>query len=203
MLKVDKCLCISRFLSTFALLKVSINILNVYRIMGQYFKGIILSKNRKEVVASVDPDDFNNGLKFSEHAYIGSRTMLQFEGLINDKDGEFCGYPVAWSGDYSEPLEGYKDSLYKMSSDEGVKRENLYHQYRYLINCDKKVFVDMSYLNEHDTHPLPFLCSDSGNFDEEDEDNLFGKWCLDKIKTSDKRPNISYQEIIVDNLLRE
>ena len=74
--------------------------------------------------------------------------------------------------------------------------ENL-SKYRYLINLDKKQYIDLSLFNEGDIHPLPILCSDGNGKSDSDYDGTnmkyVGKWAYNHIGASNEIPE-NYNE---------
>ena len=78
--------------------------------MGQYYKPILLKKNRKTPIAFAYCYDFGNGAKLMEHSYIGNSFVGFIETqLLNNPT------PLVWAGDYAdeEPFEDIPKKVIK------------------------------------------------------------------------------------------
>ena len=75
--------------------------------MGQYYIPIILgSQDPKEFIRLwMDAHMYGNGLKLTEHSYIGNGFVCAFEFQISE-DGPFYKSRVVWAGDYAEVEPG-------------------------------------------------------------------------------------------------
>ena len=171
--------------------------------MGQYFKPVIIDKNySKKVVASLHSHDLCCGAKLMEHSYVGNRFVNTFATLINDEDGKYKGYPMAWAGDYADEVDGkhnHWDIAHINNTDEDVKDLKI-NEYRYFINKTKKEFVDIEECPSGKTsddlavHPLPILTKLSYDkthdyIPNEGELKFVGSWAMDVIVSSNKCPN--------------
>ena len=170
--------------------------------MGQYFRPVIIDKkNSKKVVASLYAHSYNNGLKLMEHSYVGNNFVNAFTTLINDKDGKYKGYPMAWAGDYSDAVvdnKNYYDIALEQDTDVN-KKDIQTNVYRYFINKTKKEFVDIedcpSGKSSDDliVHPLPILTSMGvGSYDyypNNGEFKFIGSWANNVVVSSNKCPN--------------
>lgn len=205
--------------------------------MGQYYKPINIDK--KEYVNS---HDYGNGLKLMEHSYIGNNFVAIVENLIkvttnkdgSVKKGDWYNDRIVWAGDYAdgEPVNGSnktaegKDlpNLYILIDDDKSnkimpKNMQINKKFKYLVNLDKKEFVNYDKVPVSDVteykgkeniwkvHPLPLLTCEGngrgggdyhtdyeynkGNFD------LIGTWSRNRIVLMDKQPN-DCTEIIFD-----
>lgn len=72
--------------------------------MGQYYRGVILSKNTKKSEKIIVKQSFccyahDNGAKLMEHSYVGNWYVKEYERALAE---EFYGYPLVWSGDYAD-----------------------------------------------------------------------------------------------------
>lgn len=72
--------------------------------MGQYYRGVILSKNTKKSEKIIVKQSFccnahNSGAKLMEHSYVGNWYVKEYERALAK---EFYGYPLVWSGDYAD-----------------------------------------------------------------------------------------------------
>jgi hypothetical protein len=177
--------------------------------MGQYYNPCILTENKRQVKAWVYSHDFGSGLKLMEHSWLKNDFVKAFENLIIDKP-EF----VVWCGDYANNVKGCKTNLYDRCKDDAKVTPSdkpKIPQTRYVINHDKKEFVDKTKLIEDNegwrVHPLPLLTCNSngrggGDFRVDQEKNqgnvkLIGKWAYNLISVSSKKPK-GYKEIIFD-----
>lgn len=185
--------------------------------MGQYYCGVILNSHKKnfpnkdKVAAWVSSYDYNNGAKLMEHAYIGNKYVGAFETLINKENGKYAGYPIIWAGDYAdeEPykFKGEKVTLYSLAHDNNNKLNGIVPKhYRYVINEDKKLFIDTGKINkdkyEYRIHPLPLLCADGcgrggGDYWGKNQRRV-GSWKRNVVVVSDNRPDDTYKEISIN-----
>lgn len=72
--------------------------------MGQYYRGVILSKNTKKSEKITVKQSFccyahDNGAKLMEHSYVNNWYVKEYERALAE---EFYGYPLVWSGDYAD-----------------------------------------------------------------------------------------------------
>lgn len=168
--------------------------------MGQYFKPVIIDKkDSKKVVASLHTHDLNCGAKLMEHSYVGNIFINTFATLINNEDGKYKGFPMAWAGDYADEVDGkynHWDIARINNTDEDVKSLKA-NEYRYFINKTKKEFVDIEDCPKKEgmkVHPLPILTAlgngRSHDYDpKEGELKFIGSWAMDVIVSSNKCPN--------------
>lgn len=130
--------------------------------MGQYYKPIILKKDKKTVVSFMYSHDYSNGLKLMEHSYLKNDFVRTFETLIAKNP-----QPVLWGGDYAEAEKGRKNNAYRRCTEEKkVKPVVSNKSLRYIVNHTKKLFVDKQAVPDVDgwqIHPLPLLtCEGNG-----------------------------------------
>ena len=154
-------------------------------------------------------DIITHGLKLMEHAWTGLPLMKIFEHLLSE---EYYGFPVVWAGDYSPNKNTNDKNLYDYITEEiltesiekidhtehdtwhGIEyiidTKYLLKQHKYLVNLDKKLYVEIP--QTYAIHPLPLLCWDGGvpqddyigyNMD------LVGSWAYDSIGVTDKIPS--------------
>ena len=177
--------------------------------MGQYY--LAVNASNKEWVDSGD-----NGAKLMEHSYIGNSFVESVEFLLID-DGEgnrgrWSGNKIVWAGDYAddEPNEGF--NLYSLAEEKdklNMLIEAIPENYYYLINWDKKEFVDKTKckpinaswsVNELKIHPLPLLTAEGngrggGDYHENAEPSYVGTWSRDRISLMKEIPE-DFTEII-------
>jgi hypothetical protein len=168
--------------------------------MGQYFHPCILTQNKRQVKTWLSPHAFGNGAKLMEHSWLTNNFVRAFESLIVDNPEI-----VVWCGDYADEVKGCKTNLYDRCTDEGEAIPTpTEKEIRYVINHDKKEFVDKNNLIKDSEgyciHPLPLLTCNSngrGGGDFRGESPLVGKWAYDLISVSSKKPK-DFKEIIFD-----
>ena len=197
--------------------------------MGQYYKLVVLNthkksaKNAEKIKAYMMSWDFDQGAKLMEFSWIGNHFVEYLESLINKENGLFAGYPVVVAGDYAdeEPNTYKKEKLniYQLCEEFGEKltpewfaKNNIEHKhYRYVINEDKKVFIDTQRMKSCGTtewqggkinwqvNPLTLLLADGngrGGGDYHKEHREVGAWRRNVVVTSDNRPDEKeYREV--------
>jgi hypothetical protein len=158
--------------------------------MGQYYKPVCLSDNKKNVIGFIYSHDIKSrykredgqtfivgeGLKLMEHSYINNKMMRCVENLLTP-GGEWFKKPIVWAGDYAEPEEHTGENFYGMAygtqrDGEGVsiqmkpKPISLVNskKHRFIINHTTKEFVDKECVkkdnNGYRIHPLSLLTSE-------------------------------------------
>lgn len=182
--------------------------------MGQYWTGGLLNVSAKVeksvkitdavVEFSACALDVDNGLKLMEHSWLTSPYLNLFVKRLREKPAR-----VVWAGDYGDEFtingEHAYDYLGKNESkvtDEKVDTP----EPRYLINYDKKEFVDTTKGRPNFygwvIHPLPLLTANSngrGSGDYNGENPFIGIWYADTIGAADKLPNgMILTEIVPD-----
>jgi hypothetical protein len=177
--------------------------------MGQYYKPAVLKQNKKSVQAWVYSHDIKydfkrfdgqvvemgNGLKLMEHSYLKNDFVQAFETLIFENP-----QIVVWGGDYADECKGRKTNIYQRCTDKTKvipeKRISL-KQGRYLLNHDKKIFVDKfkvpKFNGGFQIHPLPLLTCEGnlrggGDFRGEDKNNIIGSWSRDYVSVQGTKP---------------
>jgi hypothetical protein len=169
--------------------------------MGQYYKAVNVDD-----MEHVSPHDYDNGAKLMEHSYIGNNFVEAVEFLLIDtgeNKNRWSGKRIVWAGDYAddEPMKG--NNLYSLVDKPlYMLIEAVPPSYKYLVNLDKKEFVDKTKCTlmtaEWNTsklviHPLPLLTVDGngrggGDYHEEDEPTYVGRWTRDRISLVQDKP---------------
>ncbi|GIV43867.1 MAG: hypothetical protein KatS3mg035_0990 [Bacteroidia bacterium] len=189
--------------------------------MGQYYKPVCLSDNKKNVIGFIYSHDLGEGLKLMEHSYIENKLMRCVEALLIP-GGAWHKKPIVWAGDYAEPEEHTGENLYGMADGaqrdgEGVSIKFLPKPlsvaqsklHRYIINHSKKEYVDKqdvpSYNGGWKIHPLSIMTAEGngqggGDFFGKDPKGLVGKWARDIISVEKSVPS-GYKKILF-NLTR-
>lgn len=192
--------------------------------MGQYYHPINIDKEEW-----LNTHDYGNGLKLMEHSYIGNNFMNAVCGLLIP-GGSWYKDRIVWAGDYADPEPAGDDedieqcehchqdlpehmretkelkNLHTSIGIDGNKinppSDGLDASFRYLLNHDKKQFVDLTDLRPIkddlgiDTdwiiHPLSLLTCEGngrGGGDYRGEDELVGSWARDHISIEKEIPN--------------
>ena len=177
--------------------------------MGQYYLIVLVKDShtaKNPDVECIEPF----GLKMMEHSYIDNNTMLIIENLLQF-DGRWYKGRIVWAGDYGKP-EDKEDgpNIHTIASETNAVSFNISNDnnhLRYIVNHDKKLYVDKNTLKEYENgftiHPLPLLtkeiedCTAGGDFHGEDPNNLCGSWARDSISMENKVLD-NYQELIFD-----
>ena len=201
--------------------------------MGQYYKPVILKEDKKTPIGFAYSHDFGSGLKLMEHSWMKNDFVGFIESLLT-KDMAFHKSPIVWAGDYAdeEPFEsipkkvvdalvkdGYEleevqkngANLYSIAYHSAVKLQSTTNMVlkskdkRYLVNHDKKVFVDKTKVPKDSDgwqiHPLPLLTCEGngrGGGDYRGDSTLVGSWARDVISVEGLKSDIpkDYTEVI-------
>jgi hypothetical protein len=159
--------------------------------MGQYYIPMILGvKDVKEFIRLwLDAHMYGNGLKLTEHSYIGNSFVSAFEYQISE-DGPFYKSRVVWAGDYADKEPESDLNLYSMAhkdeysetSKMQTPKSRITTCYRYIVNHTKRQYVDKQGKR---IHPLPILTSDGNGRGGGDyrgpNKSLAGAWARDVI----------------------
>lgn len=190
--------------------------------MGQYYTPTVLRQGEFKVFNAYN---YSNGVKLMEHSYIHNNFMNAVMNYIFEKPTRLW-----WIGDYSEEkdykiddgkkaFEFYKELLEREDNTEyEVNIKNPPEKGRYLINHNKKVYIDLQeYMLEAKTakesepdfecriHPLSILTAvgnGRGGGDYEGINmHLVGTWAGDILEARDDMPykyskllNVEFQE---------
>jgi len=174
--------------------------------MGQYYYPIILSADGK-IVVWMCAHNYRNGLKLTEHSYLGNNFVSTFEYGLSP-DGPHHKSRVVWAGDYADADPNQENNLYRMCDEYNMinPQEKDTTIYRYIINHSKKQFVDkMASKAEEEGmkyHPLPLLTCEGngrGGGDYRGDSPLIGSWARDVISVEVEAP-ADYKELMFDLL---
>ena len=188
--------------------------------MGQYYKIIILADNgnvdsEPEVIRlAISPDNYQTGLKLTEHSYIGNHCVTLVEYLLS-RQGPYYKSRIIWAGDYAnsevnyEPEVGHrnlyhvatdaKDAWLLFTSPAGFDND----LYRYAVNHSKKEYIDKAKCLPNNAgltvHPLPLLVAEgngrgSGDYFGHNKD-MCGSWARDIISLERDEPAGGYMEL--------
>lgn len=172
--------------------------------MGQYYIAVNIDE-----MEHVNPHQYDNGLKLMEHSYIGNNFVEAVEFLLldtGDAKGRWSGKRIVWAGDYADPEPIGDENLYTIIEGDGLKMliEAVPENYKYLINLDKKEYVDKSkcpkYGDDWDAkiHPLPLLTVEGngrGGGDYGGNNDLVGSWARNRIALVKDIPE-GFKEIV-------
>lgn len=177
--------------------------------MGQYFRAVILTDDKKEIKKYAESWDFkyeHNGEKWTclakliEHSYIG-------DAFVSAVEKTFVNNPqrLVWAGDYADEFSEGKN-LYDLCGGKMKIRQNKRADLEMLegmrcINHDKKQYyiIPTSKSDEFVFDPLPILTSDGngcggGDYFGEWSKELVGTWRGDMIEIRTKTPK-GYERI--------
>lgn len=153
--------------------------------MGQYYHPIIVTKNE---ALEFNPHIYNESAKITEHSNFSTPMIGLVMQYLYDRRKD--NPRLVWQGDYGEPLNvGFgKDNVQVRyhSYPEDVPDLKEVGTYRYIINLDKKEYVDLVKCREMcEFHPLPLLTANGngrggGDYLGSDMD-LVGSWAGDRI----------------------
>ena len=170
--------------------------------MGQYYKFIILSddkKNNKEVILlAINPHNFGESAKLTEHSYDNTNMMNTIEVLIS-KYGNFHKSRIVWAGDYATKDENCDENLYYLAENYCSYCSYFKNMdFKYIVNHTKKMYIDKTKI-ENEIHPLPLLISEGngnggGDYYGNNQD-LCGTWARNVISMELDIPD-NYQELI-------
>ena len=184
--------------------------------MGQYYKPCLLDKNKKTVRKWFYSHAYGEkmggfcGLKLMEHSWLGNKFVGAVESILLSNPQR-----IVWAGDYADECKGLKTNVYSRCKDNlEVSPEVVPPQIvkaKYIVNHDKKMFVDKSKVPDNDgwkIHPLPLLTNESNNRgggdyrdEESDTNHIIGSWARDLISVESRKPK-GYTELEF-NLIEE
>jgi hypothetical protein len=177
--------------------------------MGQYYKPVILGKNKRTVLKWVYSHGFGSGLKLMEHSWVENDFVRAFESLVFRNPQR-----IVWGGDYAENCKGYKSNIYDRCKDsnEVIPRTILTNEdTRFVVNHTKKLFVDKTTVPKNNDdwqiHPLPLLTCEGngrggGDFGvnpsrKQGKVSIIGTWARDLISVESTQPK-DYTELKFD-----
>ena len=171
--------------------------------MGQYYYPIILDEHGK-IVVWMNAQEYDNGLKLTEHSFLRNKFVQTFEFGLSPK-GMYHKHRVVWAGDYAETEPGRKTNLHQECNEYNRIRpaEKDTIHYRFILNHSKKEYVDKlknPTKGGYRLHPLPLLTAEGngrGGGDYPRYSPLVGSWARDVISVEEEKPT-DFQEIIFD-----
>lgn len=174
--------------------------------MGQYYYPIVLGSDGK-IIMWMNAHMYNNGLKLTEHSYIGNNFVSTFEFGLSPAGAHYKSR-VVWAGDYADAEPEHTENLAHICTEYSLIRpeEKNTRMYRFVVNHSKKQFVDKTKVREVDgfaLHPLPLLTVEGngrggGDYGRGDTVSpLVGSWARDVISVEETAPP-DFEEIIFD-----
>ncbi len=179
--------------------------------MGQYYHPLFLNGNKRTFL---NPFQYDNGLKLTEHSWMGNRLMNAAFALIKDKPTR-----VAWVGDYSDeqygdPYEGkmpYEKFMRYYRACWGPDHDPVFSHPEplmldentegwYLVNHTQKLsldlvkYCDQNSLDGWTVNPLSLLtaCGNGrggGDYHSQRPDyDKVGTWAFDRIELTQNPP---------------
>ena len=173
--------------------------------MGQYYYPIILDKDGK-IVVWMCAHHYGNGLKLTEHSYIGNNFVSTFEYGLSP-GGIYHKSRVVWAGDYADPDPDNTENLYHQCNEYNkiIPDTKDTTNYKFVVNHSKKQFVDKSKVSKDELryhyHPLPLLTAEGngrggGDYRGKSE-HLIGIWARDIISVEETVPS-DFEEVLFD-----
>jgi hypothetical protein len=172
--------------------------------MGQYYRAILLDKEKQNVIGWVSPYQYDSGSKLMEHSWMKNNFVKSFENMIYKNP-----MPVTWCGDYADAVDGSAegDNFYSICEDKTnltPTTELDEHNSRYIINHDTEEYVDKTTVptdkDGWQIHPLPLLTCEGngrGGGDFRGYSELVGSWSRNLISVSEELPE-GYTELEFD-----
>lgn len=165
--------------------------------MGQYYYAVLLAEagvkpDGEHIRAWLSAHDYGNGVKLTEHSYVGNKFMSAVEHLLCP-DGAFYKSRIVWAGDYADVEPGTDKNLYHLALEQAYKAvappDRLMDEYRYIVNHTKKQYVDKDWMKAGmyglRINPLSLLTAEgngAGGGDYRGPDEKFvGTWARDVI----------------------
>lgn len=171
--------------------------------MGQYYTPVI---KRGRTLKKVYSHDFGNGLKLTEHSYIGNKFVNVVANEIVDNPAQ-----LYWLGDYAESHDFTSETMYRKiyryawpsySSDRTtVENPNQSFDWDndwYYINKTKKEYLKMPKLGYGVFTPISLMTAvgnGRGGGDYRTPNNFIGYWAGDIVYLSLKKPRGNYVDI--------
>ena len=163
--------------------------------MGQYYIPVI---RRKDTLEKAYSRDFRNGLKLTEHSYIGNNFVNVIANEIVEKPAN-----IYWVGDYSAPSDFKSEEefnlVYKYAerNDKTTiitpNEEFTWSEDWYFINNTKREYLLMPKPGNFVFSPIPLLTAigngrGGGDYFRADMQGLIGYWAGDEVLLSKRAP---------------
>jgi len=179
--------------------------------MGQYYKPVI---KRGSELKRAYSHDFSNGLKLTEHSYIGNNFVNVIANEILENPAQ-----LYWCGDYAEEYdfkspEVFKEIMdyawgYDYPNEAGTTIENPNEEFDwskdwYYINETKKEYLLMPKQGDWVFNPISLLTAlgngrGGGDYCNEENQYYVGIWAGDVVCLSQEKPTDKiYKDIMLD-----
>ena len=174
--------------------------------MGQYYMPVIKRGNKLRRVYS---HDFDNGLKLTEHSYVGNDFVNVVANNLVDNPAN-----LYWVGDYAEEADFISESAFKniygyawerkTRSRTTVEEPNTEFDWSkdwYYINETKKEYTLIPKRGYYVYSPISLLTAignGRGGGDYRGDNSMIGYWAGDKVYLSQTKPNEKYNDITED-----
>lgn len=174
--------------------------------MGQYYIPVIKRGNKLRRVYS---HDFNNGLKLTEHSYVGNDFVNVVANNLVDNPAN-----LYWVGDYSEETDFVSESAFKKIYGYAWERKRDYKttvedpntefdwsKDWYYVNETKKQYTLIPKCGYFVFSPISLLTAignGRGGGDYHRENSMVGYWAGDKVYLSNTKPSEKYSDITED-----
>jgi len=171
--------------------------------MGQYFNVATMDSDGKVTSYNRRVNGEYTMAKLTEHSWWYNEFVGTMTKKLHRKPTR-----IAWVGDYSEGEEIVKENhLYELAfseDEQGVEKDILLLDGKYLVNHSKKLYLDCNAYRERSNededwcmHPLPLLTAAGNGLGGGDYYGInkedVGKWCWDLISVEDEPPE-GYEE---------
>lgn len=169
--------------------------------MGQYYTPVIQAESGLHSFCAYR---FDNGLKLTEHAWVGNNFVAAVLNYVHHQEGA----RLWWLGDYAEPRD-FENKLVKFDSGQLKKifadqydcNDGIDEHYKcyVVVNVDKHEYIDLLDYNPGELCPIPLLTAvgngrGGGDFWGENEEEV-GSWAGDLIQCLDDLPEELEKEL--------
>lgn len=174
--------------------------------MGQYYMPVI---KRGDKLRRVYSHDFDNGLKLTEHSYVGNDFVNVVANDLVDNPAQ-----LYWCGDYAEIGDFSSESMFKKiygyawnrtkhsrTTVENPNEEFDWSDDWYYVNETKKQYALMPKQGYFVFSPISLLTAignGRGGGDYRRDNSMIGYWAGDKVYLSKTKPNEKYSDITED-----
>lgn len=176
--------------------------------MGQYYLVVALYPDHTTTKPHAEYLKPEQGcLKMMEHSWIGNSTLINVERLLHP-NGRWHKLRLVWAGDYASPEAGGEENLFEMTNGGGFSqvfiRDDTEARPAYLVNHDKREYVDMKEMKKGRIHPLPLLMRETddwpagGDYRGADPRTLCGSWSRNRVSMESCIPPEEFRELKFD-----
>lgn len=171
--------------------------------MGQYYMPVIKRGNKLRRVYS---HDFGNGLKLTEHSYVGNYFVNVVANNLVENPAQ-----LYWVGDYAEVSDFISESMFNKIYDYAWNRKKKsrttledcntnfdWDKDWYYINLTKKEYMQMPKEGNWTYSPISLLTAignGRGGGDYHRDNQMIGHWAGDKVYLSTTKPEGKFVDI--------